>query len=332
MTAMPETTAFVTGGTGFIGGHLCRALRARGVRVRALVRRGSATRPLLDIGADLVEGDLRDPASLREGVAGAQIVYHVAAAFREARLSDRDYLAVNVEGTRHVVESAARAGVRRVVHCSTVGVHGDTGRTPVTEEGPIHPPDFYCRSKLEGEMLARDLFVRLGIEGVVFRPCGIHGPGDTRFLKLFRSVRRGRFVMIGTGDVLYHLTFIDDLVQGILLCGEQAEAAGQVFLLAGVSIPTLSELVREVATAVGGRPPRLRVPLAPVLAAAVACEAVCRPLGIEPPLYPRRVEFFSKHRAFDIRKARRLLGYAPKVAMREGIERTATWYREQGLL
>lgn len=324
--------AFVTGGTGFTGGHLCRALLGRGWQVRALVRPGSRCEPLRELGAQLVPGDVRDPRSLAGAADGAQVVFHIAAAFREARLSDADYTAVNVEGTRHVIEAAARSGVRRVVHCSTVGVHGDTGREPVDEDAPFAPPDFYCKSKLAGELLARELFERERLEGVVFRPVGIHGPGDTRFLKLFKSVRRGRFVMIGSGDVRYHLTYIDDLVDGILRCADRAEAPGGVFFLGGASIPTLAEMIAEVVRAVDGKPARLRIPMAPVMAAAVVCERVCRPLGIEPPLYPRRVEFFSKQRAFDISRARQRLGFAPAVTMKEGFARTAQWYAASGLL
>lgn len=324
--------AFVTGASGFTGGHLCAALARRGSRITALVRRTSATQALEKLGVRLVTGDLRDRASFEPALAGCDTVYHVAAAFREARIPDADYTAINVGGTRNVIEAAARQGVRRVVHCSTVGVHGDTGREPATEETPFDPPDFYCQSKLDGEILARDLFAQLGLEGTVFRPFGIYGPGDTRFLKLFKGIARGRFVMIGSGEVLYQFSFIEDLCQGILLCGTKAEAVGEVFLLGGEPPLTLNQVIEEVRRATNGRPPRMRIPMAPVMAAATLCEKLCRPLGIEPPLYPRRVEFFSKHRAFDVSKAKRLLGYAPRVALAEGFARTAAWYREQGLL
>lgn len=324
--------AFVTGGSGFTGGHLCAALVRRGARVTALVRRTSSVGALQQLGVQLVVGDLRDRASYEKSLAGCDGVYHVAAAFREARIPDADYTAINVGGTRSLVEAAAEAGVRRFVHCSTVGVHGDTGREPASETAPFDPPDFYCESKAQGEMLARELIARLGLDGVVFRPFGIYGPGDTRFLKLFRGIARGRFVMIGTGDVMYQFSYVDDLCDGILLCGTRPEAVGEVFILGGEPPLTLREVIEEVQRATNGRPPRLRIPMAPVMAAATLCEKLCRPLGIEPPLYPRRVEFFSKHRAFDISKAKRLLGYAPRVPLAEGFARTAAWYREQGLL
>jgi nucleoside-diphosphate-sugar epimerase len=323
---------FVTGATGFTGGALCKVLKARGDAVTALVRESSRTAPLEQLGVAMAVGDLRDKASLASALSGVDVVYHVAAAFREAKLSDKDYHDTNVIGTRNVIEAAAAHGVRRVVHCSTIGVHGDTGRTPANEESPFAPPDYYCKTKLEGELLARELFETLDMEGVVFRPLGIYGPGDTRFLKLFRSIRRGRFRMIGSGETLYHLTYIEDLCQGIVLCGERKEAVGEVFILGGEGHVTLNQWVEEIAKVVDGRVPRLHVPLAPVMLAAVLCETVCRPLKIEPPLYPRRVEFFSKDRAADISKAKRILAYRPEVSLSDGMRRTAAWYQEQGLL
>lgn len=322
----------VTGGTGFTGGNLCRHLSAAGHEVYALVREGRDTSALDALGVRTVPGNLLDPASLQRATRGMHTVYHIAAAFREAHLPDQAYFDVNVQGTESLVRAAAANGVQRFVHCSTIGVHGDTGRTPATEDSPFRPPDVYCVSKVEGEQLARRLFDELGLAGSVFRPMGIYGPGDTRFLKLFRSVRRGRFVMIGNGETYYQMTFIDDLCRGIVLCGEHPAAVGQVFILAGDSHTTLNELVACVAEAVGGRVPRFHVPIGPVMAAARVCDAVCRPLGINPPLYPRRVEFFSKDRAADASRARSVLGFRTEVGLQEGIRRTASWYAGQGWL
>jgi dihydroflavonol-4-reductase len=324
--------AFVTGATGFVGGALCRTLASSGCSVTALVRPNSRSEALDALGVRKVVGDLRDKTSLVPALSGVEVVYHIAAAFREARLADREYHEVNVTGTRNVIEAAAEHGVRRVVHCSTIGVHGDTGRTPANEDSPFAPPDSYCQSKLEGELLARELFGALALEGVVFRPAGVYGPGDTRFLKLFRSIHRRRFRMIGSGETLYHPVYIDDLCRGILKCGELEDAVGEVFILGGESCVTLNQWVAEIAKVVDGRIPRRHVPLAPVMLAARLCEAVCRPFGLEPPLYPRRVEFFSKDRALDISKARRILGYVPQVSLAEGMRRTAAWYRERGYL
>jgi nucleoside-diphosphate-sugar epimerase len=329
---MTDKKAFLTGGTGFTGGALAAHLKAAGYQVTALVRPTSDTQYLRSLGVNIVEGDLRDAASLQKGMRGAEFVFHIGAAFREARLSNKAYFDVNVTGTRNAIEAAHAAGVRRFIHCSTIGVHGDTGKTPAREDSPFAPPDYYCETKAQGELLARELFDKLGMEGVVFRPLGIYGPRDTRFLKIFRGLKLGRFVMIGNGETLYHMTYIEDLCAGIRLCAEKTEASGEVFILGGERHTTLKELIEVIATAVGSKGPRLHVPMWPVIAAAYACEAICKPLRIEPPLYPRRVEFFSKDRAADISKARQMLGYAPQFDLNQGVALTAAWYRSNGYL
>ena len=170
------------------------------------------------------------------------------------------------------------------------------------------------------------------ISSNVVRPVGIYGPGDTRFLKLFRPIRKGRFVMIGKGDVLYHMTYIDDLIDGFLLAGEKDSALGEVFTIAGPRYTTLKELVDTIADVLDRPRPKLRVPFKPVYLASVVCDAVCRAINVNPPLYPRRVEFFELDRAFSTAKAERLLGYRPRVDLEDGLRRTAQWYKEQGLI
>jgi nucleoside-diphosphate-sugar epimerase len=323
---------FVTGATGFTGGHLCRHLREAGHDVVALVRPGSRREGLVEMGVRSVEGNLRDAASLRKAMDGSEVVYHLAAAFREANLPDTAFFEVNVKGTENMIRAAADCGVSRFVHASTIGVHGDTGKTPATEDSPFSTPDVYCESKLQGELLARRLFEELGMAGSVFRPMGIYGPRDTRFLKLFKSIRHGRFRMIGSGETFYQMTYIDDICRGIILCGEHPNALGEVFILAGDSHTTLNELVQVIADAVGTRVSKWQVPVAPVMAAARICDAVFRPLGLSPPIYPRRVEFFIKDRAADSGKVRRLLGWRPEVDLVTGVSRTAEWYARNGWL
>lgn len=326
----------VTGATGFTGGHLAATLAARGDHVRALVRPASRARfdrsPLPAAGVKAVEGDLTDSVSVARAVEGAEVVYHIAATYREARLSDAAYARTNVDGTRHVLEAARAAGVGRVVHCSTGGVHGHIARPPANEDAPFNPGDVYQRSKLEAEQLARDFGRTHGLDVVVVRPIGIYGPGDRRFLKMFRGLARGRFPLIGSGRVLYHLTYIDDLVEGFRLCGATPAAAGRTYLLAGPRFTTLEELLGFVARELRVSPPRWHLPLWPFRVAAVLAEYLCVPFGIEPPIYRRRLDFYTKSRAFDTTRARTELGFAPKVDLEEGIRRTADWYRSENLL
>lgn len=322
--------SLVTGATGFTGGVLTRALLARGHAVTALVRDAGRAADLRDAGARLAVGDLTDRTALRAALEGVQVVYNVAAIYRQAGVSAAAYRAVNTDAVRTLVELGAEAGVRRVVQCSTVGVHGDVERPPATEEAPLRPGDVYQRTKLEGERAGREAAARTGVEYTVARPTGIYGPGDRRLLKLFRGVARRRWVTLGSGEIFYHLTFVTDIVEGLRLCGEIPGAAGGTYIIAGPQVTTLNELVAAIARAAGVRPPRWRLPVWPVWLAGAICEGVCVPFGLEPPIYRRRVDFFTKSRAFDIARARAELGYAPAVSLEEGIRRTLSWYRERG--
>jgi len=320
----------VTGATGFTGGHLARSLAASGDTVVALTR--SAAPALSDAGIETVLGDLRDPAALQRAASGVEVVYHIAAIYRQAGLRDAEYRAVNAAAVRTVIEAAAAAGARRVVHCSTVGVHGDIDHPPAAEDAPLKPGDIYQVTKLEGERIARAAAEDTHLEVVIVRPTGIYGPGDRRLLKMFRGVARGRFPILGSGRIFYHLTYIDDLVAGFRLCATVRGAAGRTYILAGGEVTTLNELVAIIAEEAHVPPPRLHLPVAPFWLAGALCEAVCGPLGIEPPIYRRRVDFFTKSRAFDISRARAELGYAPQVGLHEGVARTLAWYRANGWL
>ena len=320
----------VTGATGFTGGHLARGLAAQGREVVALVRDDGRAGSLRTDGITLAKGDIRDADAVERAAAGAEVVYHIAAIYRQAGLREDEYRAVNARAVATVIEAAARAGVKRVVHCSTVGVHGDVEHPPANEDAPLKPGDIYQVTKLEGERVAREAAASTGVEVAIARPTGIYGPGDRRLLKLFRGVARRRFLVLGSGEIFYHLTYIDDLVEGFRLCGEVPAAAGRTYILAGAEVTTLNELIRIIAEVAGVKPPALHAPVWPFWVAGAACEAICAPFGIEPPLYRRRVDFFTKSRAFDIARARRELGYAPRVSLREGIARTLEWYRKAG--
>ena len=321
----------VTGATGFTGGHLARGLTSRGHAVRALARTaGPAGDALARDGIEIAMGDLRDCRALAHAIDGVDVIYHVAAIYRQAGVGRSDYEAVNTAAVEAIVELAAECGARRVVYCSTVGVHGDVQGPPATEDAPLRPGDEYQRSKVEGERRARQTAERLGVGLTIVRPSGIYGPGDRRLLKLFRGVARRRFVILGSGQIFYHLTYIDDLVEGFRLCGEMPSAVGRTYILAGGEVTTLNVLTDAIAREAGVDPPRLHLPVWPFWLAGAACEALCVPLRIEPPLYRRRVDFFTKSRAFDISRARREVGYSPQVGLGDGIRRTLQWYREHG--
>lgn len=321
----------VTGASGFAGGHLALRLRKRGHPVRALVRPGAYVRRLRAAGVTLIEGDLRHRQDVLRAAAGVAMIFHLAAVFRAAALSDRYYREVNVGGTEHILDAAWRHGVARTIHCSTIAVHGATSEVPCDEASPFNPGDIYQQTKLDGELRARTAIER-GLPVAIVRPAGIYGPGDLRFLKLFQAIYLRRFRMFGSGETLWQGVYIDDLIDGILLCAEHPKALGQTYILAEERHFTLNHVVAAIAKAVGAPAPRAHLPYWPLAAAAALCEALCRPLGIEPPLHRRRAAFFVEDRAFSIQKARHELGYAPKVPLEEGLGRTASWYLEHGYL
>ncbi|HYH47186.1 MAG TPA: NAD-dependent epimerase/dehydratase family protein, partial [Thermoanaerobaculia bacterium] len=283
-------------------------------------------------GAEVVLGSVTDPAAVRRAIDGAEVVHHVAAAFREMNVPERHYYEVNVLGTRNVLEAALAGGVRKVVYCSTCGVHGNIDRPPAGEDAPIQPADYYQRTKYEAEPLVLELN-RRGLSATILRPAAIYGPGDPeRFFLIFRRVASGTFPMFGGGRTLYHPLYIDNLVDAFLLAMDDGKGDGEAYLIADDCFVEIEDLVRRVAATLGTEVRVPHYPVWPVVAAGHLCEKVCKPFGIVPPLFPRRVDWYRQNRAFRIDKARRDLGYEPRVGLDEGLRRTAEWYLQEGLL
>lgn len=324
---MSEVLYLVTGATGFVGSFVVDEVLANGGRVRALVRRSAQAEALEARGIEVVTGDLRDEDVLRKAVAGVKGIYHIAAMFREANQPDRAYYEVNADVPRRLLQAAAQAGVERVVHCSTVGVLGDVKEVPANEETSFNPGDVYQRSKLEGEKAVLEIFRSGTISGCVIRPAMIYGPSDTRNLKMFRMVARGRFFYVGRGEGLVHFIDVRDLARAFRLAMENTAQNGEVFIIAGQRYMKLREMAEMIARETGVRPPWLCVPVKPMQWLGSCCEAICRPLRIQPPIYRRRVDFFTKNRAFDSSKAQRLLGFEPAQSPEQEVADIVADYR-----
>ena len=284
------------------------------------------------LGWDIVWGDICDSKVVSSAVEGCGYVFHIAALFRAAKHADSVYRDVNVGGTEHVLKAAEQHDVRRVVHCSTVGVHSHILNPPASEEEDYRPGDIYQETKCEGEKLALSYFRSEKVDGVVVRPAMIWGEGDLRMLKLFRGVAKRKFPIIGTGKTLTHWVYVHDLVQGFLLAATTAEASGNVYIFAGKTPVSIEKLVHTVAGVAGVQPLPLRIPAPPVQFLGSCVEAVCKPLGIEPPIYRRRVDFFTKDRCFTIEKATRELGYRPQQDFETEVKNIYRWYEQQNLL
>ena len=325
----------VTGGTGFLGKKLVAGLANRGAHVHALIRKSSDRQivdSLLSLGADIMMGDVTDRESVFNAVQDAEYIFHIAALFRSAKYDDRIYFNVNVEGTRNVLDAAEHYHVRRVIHCSTVGVHSHIPHPPATEAEPYRPGDIYQLTKCEGEKLAKERFSSGRVQGTVIRPAMIWGPGDTRTLKLFRGVVHRRFPIIGTGKTLTHWVDVEDLSEGFLLAAEHEAAIGQTYILAGEKSVPLAELVETISRIAGVKPLPFKIPARPVQLLGSFTESMCKPFGIEPILYRRRVDFFTKTRSFDSSKARKELGFAPRRSFEAEVQHIYDWYKSHGWL
>jgi nucleoside-diphosphate-sugar epimerase len=323
----------VTGGTGFTGTALVRRLLMDGHAVVVLdYKEGLAASELKRRGAEVLFGSVTDRDLVTRAMRGVEVVHHLAAAFRELNVPERHYYEVNVEGTRNVLTAAARAGVQKVVYCSTCGVHGNIDDPPGDEDAPIHPADYYQQTKYEAEPFVRE-WNRRGLRTTILRPAAIYGPGDPeRFFMIFKRVARGVFPMFGDGKTLYHPLYIDNLVDALVAAMRPDVGNGEAYLIADESYVEIEHLVKAVAAALGVTVSIPHYPLLPLMAAGHICETICKPFGITPPIFPRRVDWYRQNRAFDIRKAKRDLGYRPLVGLTEGLARTASWYRAEGYL
>lgn len=327
-----DKTIAVTGTTGFLGSHLCERLISEGYKVAILARDQEKASKFEGRVVKTVIGDIADKKTIAELVNDADMVIHLVSNFRTASGPPESYHHINVEGTATVLEAAKKAGVKRFVHCSTIGVHGSVKSTPANENSPFNPGDLYQETKVESENMVSASIGKSEMEIVIIRPCSIYGPGDMRMLKMFKMLSKRMFFLVGPCRENFHAVYIDDLVNGFMLALNKPDAAGETFIIGGASYLSLKDYIAVVAKAVDAPLPWLRFPYWFFYSAAVVFETICVPLGIEPPLHRRRVRFYKNNRAFSISKAQALLGYEPGVDLSSGMKKTAAWYRKNGYL
>lgn len=336
MASQQENTrgplVLVTGAGGFVGGELVNALLRKGCRVRAMVHSLARQGGLANLPVEVVEADLSNQDSLRRAVDGVAEVYHIASIFRQAGLPESVFHDVNATGTQRLLDACIEAGTQRVIHCSTVGVLGHIDHPPADENTPYNPGDMYQRSKMDGEKIALDYFNSGKIRGVVIRPAMIYGPGDERTLKMFRMIAHRRFFFVGPGNAQVHFIDVRDLAQAFILAMGKTALNGEVYIVAGQRSLPLLELVEIIAREIGVPPLRLHLPVKPMQWLGSLCEAVCTPFRIQPPIFRRRVDFYTKNRAFDCRKAHRDLGFVPAQSLEQEIRDIIADYRQRGWL
>ena len=313
----------ITGAGGFIGSHLVDSQLEQGFEVRGV-----------DLHLDLlfhhfnnphletVQGDITDDDLVQKLVKDVDLIYHLASAHLDVSLSDEDYRIVNVGATLSLLEAARQAGVTRFVHCSSVGVIGDVKNPPADETSDCHPTNVYERTKLEGEIAALAFSRQTDFPIVVVRPAWVYGPRCPRTEKLLRMIKKKRFLFFGRGQNFRHPVYISDAIKGLELAANSSGVNGEVFIIAGNRPVHVSELVKVISKELGVQPPKLHLPISLGLMAGYMFELTFKLVGKKPPFSRRSVDFFRKHNAYDIGKAKRLLDYRPQVDLQTGIQKT----------
>ncbi len=320
----------ITGASGLLGHHLITALQERGDHVRALVLPHENASRLEARGVTIYRGDIRKPETLSAPCAGVDTVFHLAG-MMGLWLPLEDYRAVNATGAEYMCRAAMAADVRRVVHVSSWTVYGMNLGRPATEEFPFKPfPEPYALSKTEGDVIVQRMIRDEGLRAAIIRPGTFFGPGDRiHFARMADRVHSHTGLVVGSGRNALPFVYVTDVVQGLMLLAEKDEALGQAFNISNDHVMTQGQFLDAIAEELGDKPTRLYGPYSAMYAAAWAAEQVgAITHSKKQPIVTRLgVKLFGTDNRHSIDKARRLLGYEPKVSIREGIHLAAEWYK-----
>jgi nucleoside-diphosphate-sugar epimerase len=320
--------AFLTGASGFIGSHLVDYLLKKRWQVRALLHQSKIHR---EEEIEVVRGDVRDFQTLRQALEKTDVLFHLAASLGSALISEDEFYQINAHGTRNILKAAQAQNVKTIVHLSSAGVLGSVKENEIADEKyPVNPVSIYDKSKLEGEKTA----LRKALEGmniVVVRPGWVYGPGDKRTFKLINSIAKKKFILVTKGKTWQTPIYIQDLLEGILLCAEKGRK-GEIYHLSGGEVLRVIEMVEAIATATGNKIPPFTLPLFPVKLAAWTLEKIFSLFRKEAPLNRAKLSFFVHPKPLSIKKAERELGFAPQKKFKDGIALAVAWYRENNWL
>jgi nucleoside-diphosphate-sugar epimerase len=326
----------ITGATGFVGGHVAEAAAARGDSVSTIARDGSDTKLLDRLGVTIHRGDITDAELIRRAVEGVDVIVHCA-----AKVGDwgpvEEYRAVNVDALRNLLEACHNKPLHRFVHMSSLGVYAAKHHRGTDETEPLPPRhmDGYTQTKVEAEHLALDAQRLHGTPVVVLRPGFIYGPRDRTVLpRLAHNLQRGVVRYIGNPDKLVMNTIhVANLVDAVFLAVDSPKAVGQIYNLTDGDVVTKRKFFETIADALGTPKPRRPVPLFAAKLIARILEARARRIGKKdaPRVTQGRVKLIGLNLDFSIEKARRELGYAPKIGFDQGMKETLEWFKTSGV-
>lgn len=320
-------TILVTGATGFLGSALVMELVRQQRPVRILARDEQKARAQFGEAVTIIPGEITDARQVQQAVSGATEIYHLVGRLYHPSTPTELYRATHVEGTRVLLAACqGQSQLQRIVHCSTTGVHGVTGRTPAAETAPFAPTNPYEATKLEAELLALKSYKEDKLPVSVIRPGLVYGPGDLHLLGFFLSIKKGLFRVIDSGRALLHPIYIDDMTRAFLLCASSSEALGHSYNIAGTHPVTIRELASAIAHAMDKELPVGSIPLWLANLAADIFAALPGIQGERAPLTRSRVQFLINSRIYNCSRAEIELGFKAHIDLEKGLRQTVEWY------
>jgi dihydroflavonol-4-reductase len=334
-----EGQILVTGAAGFIGSHLVDLLLEKGIKpekLTLLIPDGESLTNLPQQNFSIVRGDIRDVDAVRKAMENVTMVYHLAARIDFEGKTYKEYEDVNVIGTQNLLDECRGKIITKFILYSSIGVFGlPAGIGPIEGWDETHPKtytNFYGRSKWEAELRVVQAHKEFGLPYAIIRPASVYGPrekGPT--LGLYRAIKQKQFAMIGDGKNMMHYVYVTDLVEATYLAAMQDRPTGD-YIVAGPEPTPFNEVVRCIAESVHSPIPTLRLPKFFALFIGTVLEILGNILGFTPPLFPSRVRTMTTTYYYTIAKAKRELGYRPKVDFCEGARLTGHWYLQHKYL
>lgn len=317
----------VTGAGGFIGYHLANYLTDNGYSVTGVdihypEQAADGKQPRFTA----VQGDFRDQPLMEKALEKMDVIFHLASAHLQISLDESEYWDINVHSLRPLLELAQRKGVKKFIHVSSVGVYGNLKSWPANEESECTPQSIYGETKIAGEAEVKKISEETGFPVVIIRPAWVYGPGCPRTEKIYHTLKKRRFIMIGKGENLRHPVYIKDMLEAFRLAMEKDAAIGQVFIVGGEKAITTNELVNAFSNALNTAGPVIRIPYRLGKIIAIISEKFFGIIKREPPISTRSLEFFDTNNAFDISKAKKRLGFNPKFPFEGGLSEMKIWF------
>jgi dihydroflavonol-4-reductase len=319
---------FISGATGFVGGHLAENLIKEGHEVKTLARHQSNCALLKELGVEITYGDISNYDAVKKAISGCELIYHAATA--KSGNSFKTCYEVNIKGTDNIMRAALAGDVCHVVHCSSTRVYGKIKNKPADESEVFKPRGFYPITKLESDKIVLNYVQKHNISAVIARLTPIIGSRNLRWLKLFQDTINGKSVIFGSGEVYLQVTHINDIVEGLKLCAEQ-QSKGEDYIIGSDEYQSLNYLITTIAETAGVKCITKNFPAMPLILTSSVGHLISDFLRIEQEIL-HKIDFFTRDRMYSIAKAKRQLGFCPKVSLKEGIKRTLTWYQENGFI